>query len=119
MPAKQGHDLVAAGQVGAEESADSGGDHGRAWFVYAANSHAGVGGLHHHSYAASLELFVEEVGNLLGKAFLDLWLMRESINDAGELGYADDPLVGQVGDVGMAEERQEVVFADRVKGDVA
>ena len=84
----------------------------------AANGHAGVGSFHHDRYAASLEFFVEKVGNLLGESFLELGLMSEGINDASEFGDANNSLIGQVSHMGVAQERQQVMLADRVKGNV-
>jgi len=43
---------------------------------------------------------------------------REHVYDAGDLAEAQDPLVGEIGNVGLAEERQEVVFAEAEELDV-
>ena len=60
---------------------------------------------------------LEPVGDLHRHALLDLQAPGEEVHDAGELGQADDPLAGQVADVGHAVEREQVVLAQRVEGD--
>ena len=44
---------------------------------------------------------------------------REQVDDPAELGEADDSLAGQVADLSGAVERQQVVGAQRLEGNVA
>ena len=75
-------------------------------------------GFDHHAHPACVQGFHEDAGDLRGETLLDLQPMRETIDDARDLGEADDRRVRNVGDVGMAEERQQVVLAQRVQLDV-
>ena len=64
------------------------------------------------------EPLVEPVGDLLSQALLHLQAARERFDDTRQFGQAEDALTGQVPDVGDTVERQEVVLAERLKGDV-
>ena len=68
--------------------------------------------------ARGLEHVHDRVGDLVGEPLLHLEPAGEDVHDAGHLGEADDLAVGDVGDVGPAEERQHVVLAHRVQLDV-
>ena len=59
----------------------------------------------------------EHVGDLLAEALLDGEAPREQPDEAGQLRDADDPLAGDVADVGVAEEGQRVVLAERGERD--
>src|SRR3990172_3814534 len=58
-------------------------------------------------------------GDLLREALLDLESPREDVHDARQLGESDDAAVRDVGHVRLAEERQQVVLAERIHLDVA
>ena len=58
------------------------------------------------------------VGNLVGEPLLNLQPTGEHLHDPGELGETDDLAVGDIGDVGAPEERQQVVLTQRVQLDV-
>ena len=60
-----------------------------------------------------------QLRRLPGEPFLDLQSCREEVDDAGQLGESEDPLAGEVGDVGDAVKWQQVVFAEGVERDVA
>ena len=59
------------------------------------------------------------VGDLVGEPLLHLEPPGEDVHDPGHLGQPEDLAVGDVGDVRPAEERQQVVLAERVELDVA
>ena len=61
----------------------------------------------------------DRVGDLVGQPLLHLQPPGEDVHDPGHLGEAQDLAVRDVGDVGPAEERQQVVLAQRVQLDVA
>ena len=61
----------------------------------------------------------DRVGDLVGQPLLHLQPAGEDVHDPRHLGQAEDLAVGDVGDVGPAEERQQVVLAQRVELDVA
>jgi hypothetical protein len=56
--------------------------------------------------------------NLAHDVFLDLEPARERVDESRQLAEPEDPIAGHVVDVHLAEERQEVVRADRVEGDL-
>jgi hypothetical protein len=60
---------------------------------------------------------LQPVGHLLGQAFLDLEVAGEEFDYPGQLGQPEEPLAGQVADVGHPRERQEVVLAEGLEGD--
>ena len=63
-------------------------------------------------------LLHEQVRDLLGEALLDLEAAGVHVDDARHLREPDDAPVGDVGDRRRAEERQQVVLAERVERDV-
>ena len=85
----------------------------------AAQAHAAVLGLDHDADAARVEALVEVVGDLAGEPLLGLDAAGEELHGARELGEPEDPVGGQVADVGDARERQQVVLAQRADRDVA
>ena len=64
------------------------------------------------------EAVLQELGDLLGQALLDLQPAGVHLDDARDLGQADDPPARDVGDRRGPEERQQVVLAERVERDV-
>ena len=58
-------------------------------------------------------------GDLVGHPFLQLQPAREDIDQARNLAEPDHAAVRDVGDVALAEERQQVVLAHAVEVDVA
>jgi hypothetical protein len=61
-------------------------------------------GLDDYADAAGSQLAFEPVGHLRGKPFLDLEVVGEEVDHPAELRQPDDPLSGQVGDLGDAVE---------------
>ena len=74
--------------------------------------------LDHDADALGRQPVVEEVGDLLGHALLDLEPARVHLDDARDLREADDLAPRDVGDRRRPEERQQVVLAQRVERDV-
>ena len=71
----------------------------------------------HH--AQRLEVLVDQVGDLLGQALLDLQAAGQAVHDPGDLAQPDDPSsLGNIGHVGHAGERKHVVLAHRIERDV-
>ena len=58
----------------------------------------------------------ERLGDLFANPLLDGEPPSEEPHEAGQLGDADDVLVGDVADVRVAEERKGMVLAERIKG---
>jgi hypothetical protein len=102
-----------------EGAAHGAGDGGAVLLLHAAHHHAGVAGLHDHGDAVGAQVRHQGVGHLAGQALLHLQAAGEDIDHAGDLAQAHHLAVGQVADVGVAEEGQHVVLAQRVELDVA
>ena len=62
--------------------------------------------------------FLDAVPDLDGQPLLDLQAAGVGLDDAGNLAQAGDLAIGDVGDVGLADEGQEVVLAGAVELDV-
>src|SRR5712692_9221615 len=84
-----------------------------------AHHHAEVGRFDHHADAAGVEHLHERIGHLVGEALLYLQPAREHLDHARDLGKAHEPTVREIRHVRLAEERQQVVLAQRVDLDVA
>ena len=119
MGGDQGEELGAGGGVVAELAVQRRGDRCGAGGADAANGHAQVLGLDDDTDAARRDLLLEPVGDLLGQPFLHLGAAGEQLDHPGQLGQAEDPLPGQVADMGDADERQQVVLAHRLHRDRA
>ena len=119
QPSYEREELLARARVVAHESVQRGGDRLRARLLHSAQRHAHVLGLDHDADALRLELTLEPVGDLGREPLLDLQRARVVLDDARELRQPDDLVVGQVGDVRHADERQQVVLAERVEVDLA
>ena len=79
---------------------------------------AQVGRLEDDADPLRLQPFLQELGDLLGEAFLDLEPARVHLDDARDLREPDHAAARDVGDRGGPEERQQVVLAERVERDV-
>ncbi len=75
-------------------------------------------GLDHHQHPERVEPLHQGVGHLRGEPFLHLGPVGESLHQPRQLRQAGHPPPGQVGDVGLAVEGDEMVLAQRVEGDV-
>src|ERR687897_637787 len=113
----QGQELVARALVVAQVAVERRGDGARAGLLDPAQRHAQVLCLQDDADALGRQVLVEPAGDLRRQALLDLQGAREQLDHARELGQPDDALPRQVADVGDADERQEVVLAQRVEGD--
>jgi hypothetical protein len=60
---------------------------------------------------------LKPVGDLGRQPFLNLKIAAEELDNTAKLAEPDDPLAGQIADVGHARERQQVVRAERVERD--
>ncbi len=62
---------------------------------------------------------LDRLGNLSRHPLLELQPAREHVDEPGNLAESDDSAVGDVRDVTLAEERQQMVLAQTVVVDVA
>src|SRR5581483_11270849 len=97
--AGEGEELLTGAGVVAQQAVDGGGDRARALGPDAAVRHAEVLGLDDDADALRLEILVQPVRDLLGQALLDLQVPAEELDDAGQLGQAEDALAGHVAHV--------------------
>src|SRR5260370_8019339 len=100
-------------------SPPEGGPRRRLGFADAAHLGPEMNRLEVHGDAMGLQDAREGPRDLATTRVLDGEPPGEEAHQAGELGDADDVLVGDVAEVGVAEKRKGVVLAERVKGDRA
>jgi hypothetical protein len=106
-------ELVARLGLALETAENAAGNGAGGGLFDAAHHHAQVARLHDHGDTLGLEDFHDSVGDFLGQTLLDLKTAGKHLGDSGELGKADDGLVGDVTDVHLAGEWYEMVFAER------
>jgi hypothetical protein len=73
-------------------------------------------GLDDEDGATRSQPLVDGVGDLGGKPLLELGATGVTLHKAGQLGQAYDFPVWYVAHVGLADHRQEVMFAERIQG---
>src|SRR5229473_4150486 len=101
------------------ESAEHGAGHRRAMLLlHTAHLHAEVAGFDNHADALGSDFLLDGLRDLAGQALLNLQPAREHVHDAGDLAEPQNTLVREIGDVGLAEKRQQVVFAEAEEFDV-
>jgi len=72
----------------------------------------------HYRDALRLEHLVERIGDLRRHLLLDLQPLGVDLDKPRQLRDADHPIVRQVGDVDLADDRRDVVLAVRFEADV-
>lgn len=87
-------------------------------FLNAAHHHAEVAGLDNHADPLGFQDCIQRIADLLPQPFLNLQTPCKNIDDPGYFAQSDDEFVRDVSDVHFSEERQEVMFAERVTFDV-
>ena len=87
--------------------------------VDAAGAHALVLGVDQHGHAGGREVVLDGVGDLHGHGFLRLQALGEDLDQAGQLGEANDLAGRHVRHPGLAQERRHVVFAVALHVDAA
>ena len=75
-------------------------------------------GLDDDGDAQRMQGFLDAVADLLGQALLDLQAAGVGLHHAGDLGEPGDAAVRDVGDMGLADEREHVVLAQGEQLDV-
>ena len=84
----------------------------------AAHRHAEVRAFADHRDTDWIDLLQNRFGDLIGHALLKLQAPREDVYEPGNLAQADHAPVRNVGDVTLAEKRQEMMLAQAVEIDV-
>ena len=116
--ANQLEELHARARVVAEGAEHGAGDGEGVLLLDAAHRHAQVRALADHRHAERIDLLADGLGDLVGHPLLDLQPPREHVHEPGNLAEPDDARLRNVGDVALAEERQQVVLAQAVEIDV-
>ncbi len=114
----QGHQFLTGFRVDFEAPAHGGGDGHRTGFANAANRHAGVARFQHDADPPGLEVGHDQIGQIFRHAFLDLGPIGQRLDSPGEFAQTQDPPVGEIGDVGLADEGKQVMLAARREFDV-
>ena len=116
--ADKGKKLVARLLVMAEAT-QHGTGHGLAVLLFdAAHLHTEVTRLDDHANTLRADFFLNGRSDLAGEALLDLQAPREHIDEPRDFAETDDALVGKIGDMALAEKRQQMVLAEAEEFDV-
>jgi hypothetical protein len=112
-------ELLACARVVADHAGEAAGGQARARRVHPAHGHAAVLGFDDDADALGLQDLLNRLGDFRRQLLLDLQAARKAVDDAGQLGDADDAVVRQIAHMGPAQERQHVVLAEAHHADVA
>ena len=111
-------ELLACTRIIAHQAVQRGGHGAGAGLLHAAQRHAEVLGLEDDPHALGPQLVLQARRDLRREALLQLKAAGEEVDHACELREPQDALRGEVGDVGDAVERQDVVHAQRLERDL-
>ena len=111
-------ELVAGTRIFQEHARESGCRRDGIRFFYAAQLHASVVGLDDDGDAQGMQGLLDAVADLDRQALLDLQAPGIGLDDARDLAQAGDLAVGNVGDVRLADEGQQVMLAGAEELDV-
>ena len=75
-------------------------------------------GLQHDDDSFRIEFLVQQIGNRVRHPLLNLRPARDLFDDASQFAQPRDLAIGQIADVGLADERQQVVLTHAVESDV-
>ena len=114
----QVQEFVAGAGRGEECAGECGGRGDGVGFLYSSDLHAGMGGFDDDGNAERMERVLDAIADFDGESFLDLEASGVCFDDSGDFAEAGDLAVRDVGDVGLADEREHVVFAHGVEFDV-
>src|SRR6266436_6199506 len=101
------------------ERAEHGARHCRTMLLFdATHLHAEMAGFDDHADALRRDLFLDGLRDLAGQALLNLQAPREGVHQTSDLAEPQNALVREIGHMGLAEKRQQVVFAKAKELDV-
>src|SRR3989338_1133233 len=101
--------------VGPEDAEHGAGGSERGFVLDPAHADAEVFRLHHYPYPERLEFLEQGVRYLHGKPLLHLQAAGEGLHEARYFRKANDAAVRDIGDMGLPEEGQHVVLAERIE----
>src|SRR3546814_18641799 len=87
------------------------GHHRHAMLPYTARRHAAMGGLDNNGNAPRLQRVLQRRRDLAGEALLELQPPGEGIDQPRQFRDADDAAIGPVGDMGLADDRRQMMLA--------
>src|SRR5215211_1136349 len=112
MGGYEAHGLLAGSRVSGVDAAHRAGNRYAPRLLYPPHGHAQMFGLDDEDGATGSQSLVDSVGDLGGKALLELGATGVTLHKSGQLGQAYDLPVWYVAHVGLADERHEVMFAE-------
>src|ERR671911_756474 len=112
MGGYEAHGLLAGARVSGVDAPHGACDGNAPRLLHAPHRHAQMLGLHDEDGAAGAQPLVDGVGDLGGKAFLELGAAGVPLHKAGQLGQAYDLSVRYVAHVGLADEGHEVMLTE-------
>src|SRR5260370_6809098 len=116
--ADQREKLVARLLIVTESAEHSAGHCRTVLLLHAAHLHAEMAGFDNHANTLRSDFFLDGLRDLAGHALLNLQAARKHVYHAGDLAEPQNPLVRQIAHMGLAEERQQMVFAETEEFDV-
>src|SRR5204863_2649267 len=111
-------EFAAGARVAAEGSKHGAGHRNRVLLLHAAHRHAEMLPFEHHADTDRTDFLENGFRDLVGEPLLDLETSREDVDEPWDLAQTHDLAVRDVGDVALAEERQQVVLAEAVEVNV-
>jgi hypothetical protein len=111
----EAHGLLAGALVFSVQAAHRAGNGHAPRLLYAPDRHTQVVGLYNDDGALGPEALVQGVGDLGGKALLELRTAGVTLYHPGQLRKPHNLTVGYVADVGFAYHRQEMVLTGRIE----
>ena len=118
LPSNEPQELLPCPGIAAEGAANKARDGGGVLLLDAAHHHAEVIRFDDDAYSLGFQYVLQRVADLLAEAFLGLEPASEHVHDPCDFAQADGLLRGDVTDVYLPDEREQVVFAERVALDV-
>src|SRR5258708_2300133 len=116
--ADQREKLVARLLIVTESAEHSAGHCRTVLLLHAAHLHTEMPGFDNHANTLRSDFFLDGLRDLAGHALLNLQAARKHVDHAGDLAEPQNTFVRQIGHVGLAEERQKMVFAETEEFDV-
>src|SRR5258708_32126833 len=118
LAAHESEKFVACLLIVAESAEHSAGDSLRMLLFDAAHLHTQMAGFDDYADTLRSDFFLDGLRDLTGHALLNLQAAGKHIDHARNLAKPQNTFVRQVSNVGLAEERQQVMFAQAKKLDV-
>ena len=116
MGGYEAHGLLAGARVSGVDTAHGACDGNAPRLLHAPHRHTQMFGLDDEDGTTGSQPLVDSARYLGGKALLELGATGVTLHQPGQLGQAYDLPVWYVAHVGLADERHEVMLAERIQG---